>query len=109
MRPTFLLCLFLLALTAPAHADPTGPAEDPDVAVLDLDDAHDREIDADRTEPDGLACAHHLFEIDPVSALDQPDALDALDLREPPTGYVYAMFDDDSSYTLDPIGEGDAV
>lgn len=99
MRPTFLLCLFLLALTAPAHADPTGPAEDPDVAVLDLDDAHDREIDAD-----GLACAHHLFEIDPVSALDQPDALDALDLREPPTGYVYAMFD-----VLNPISEGDAV
>lgn len=95
MRPTFLLCLFLLALTAPAHADPTGPAEDPDIAVLDLDDAQDLEIDADRTEPDGLACAHHLFEIDPVSALD---------LREPPTGYVYAMFD-----VLDPIGEGDAV
>lgn len=104
MRPTFLLCLFLLALTAPAHADPTGLAEDPDIAVLDLDDAQDLEIDADRTEPDGLACAHHLFEIDPVSALDQLNALDALDLREPPTGYVYAMFD-----VLDPIGEGDAV
>lgn len=88
MRPTFLLCLFLLALTAPAHAYPTGPAEDPDVSVLDDFDVSSNDVQTDDSgAPFGLACASHDFEIDQSGLLDM---LTHADLREPVTGYVYA-------------------
>lgn len=88
MRPTFLLALFVFALHAPAYAEPTHYAEDPDVSVLDDFDVSSNDVQTDDSgAPFGLACASHDFEIDQPSLLDM---LTHADLREPVTGYVYA-------------------
>ena len=88
MRPTFLLALFVFALHAPAYAEPTHYAEDPDVSVLDDFDVSRDDVQTDDSgTPFGLACASHDFEIDQPSLLDM---LTHADLREPVTGYVYA-------------------
>ena len=98
MRPTFLLALFVFALHAPAYAEPTNYAEDPDVSVLDdFDVSRDDVQTGDSNAPFGLVCASHDFEIAQISPLDM---LTHADLREPVTGYVYAS-DLDSFSDLD--------
>ena len=100
MRPTFLLALFVFALHAPAYAEPTHYAEDPDVSALDDFDVSSNDVQTDDSgAPFGLACASHDFEIAQISPLDM---LTHADLREPVTGYVYASdFDDSSAPTYD--------
>lgn len=98
MRPTFLLALFVFAFHAPAYAEPTHYAEDPDVSALDDFDVSSDDVQTDDSGATlGLACASHDLEIDQPSLLDM---LTHADLREPVTGYVYAS-DLDSFSDLD--------